>query len=320
MPKTALVATPAPARTSDDVHARPGGGPGSARRHRQTVIAWMFAAPFVVIFAVFMILPIVSSLGFSFTDMTTRDIQTPFNVDFVGFQQYADVLTDPEFLNAARVTALFVLVGIPVTVALALALALALNSGIRRFRPIYRLGFYAPVVTSVVAVSVIWRYILARDGLLNMLLAVVGIQGPDWLNSTTWALPSLIVMATWRNVGTLMVIFLAGLQGIPAAITEAAAMDGAGPWRRLRSVTLPLLRPTMLLGGVLISVGYLQFFEEAYVMTQGGPLDSTLSMTYYTFNTFGFGDLAKASAASYIMFVVIAVVSVVQFRALRRAS
>ncbi len=284
------------------------------------MIAWMFAAPFVVIFAVFMILPILSSLGFSFTDMTARDIRKPFNVNFVGLRQYADVLTDPQFLHAARVTALFVLVGIPLTVGLGLALALALNSGTRRFRPIYRLGFYAPVVTSVVAVSVIWRYILARDGLLNMLLAVAGIQGPDWLNSPTWALPSLIVMAAWRNTGTLMVIFLAGLQGIPAEITEATAMDGAGPWRRLRSVTLPLLRPTMLLGGVLISVGYLQFFEEAYVMTQGGPLGSTLSMTYYTFNSFGFGDLAKASAASYIMFVVIAVAGVVQFRVLRRTT
>ncbi|NUO99720.1 MAG: sugar ABC transporter permease [Nonomuraea sp.] len=267
-----------------------------------------------------MVLPIVSSFGFSFTDMTARDVQTPFSVDFVGLQQYADVLGDPEFQNAAGVTGLFVLVGIPVTVALGLGLALALNSGVRRFRPIYRLAFYAPVVTSVVAVSVIWRYILARDGLLNMLLAVVGIDGPDWLNSTTWALPSLIVMAAWRNTGTLMVIFLAGLQSIPADITEAASIDGAGRWRRLRSVTLPLLRPTMLLGGVLISVGYLQFFEESYVMTQGGPLDSTLSMTYYTFNTFGFGDFAKASAASYIMFVVIAVVSVVQFRALRRST
>ncbi|MEV4287155.1 sugar ABC transporter permease [Nonomuraea bangladeshensis] len=310
--------TPVRAGVSGDVPARTGRGLHPAIRRRQTLIAWLFATPFVVIFAVFMILPIVSSLGLSFTDMTARDIQTPFNVNVVGFQQYADVLTDPEFRNAARVTALFVLIGIPVTVALGLALALMLNSGIRRFRPVYRVAFYAPVVTSVVAVSVIWRYILARDGLLNMLLAAVGVQGPDWLNDTTWALPSLIMMAVWRNTGTLMVIFLAGLQSIPADVMEAAAMDGAGRWRRLRSVTVPLLRPTMLLGGVLISVGYLQFFEEAYVMTQGGPLDSTLSMTFYTFNTFGFGDFAKASAASYIMFVVIAVVSIVQFRALRR--
>ncbi|MGW0482715.1 carbohydrate ABC transporter permease [Nonomuraea sp. NPDC003214] len=307
-------------RASHDVRARRAGGANSERRRRQTLIAWLFTAPFVVIFAVFMILPIASSIGFSFTDMTAQDIQSPFNVDFVGFEQYANVLSDPEFQNAAWVTALFVIVGIPVTVALGLGLALALNSGIRRLRPIYRVAFYAPVVTSVVAVSVIWRYILARDGLLNMVLALVGIEGPDWLNSTTWALPSLILMAVWRNTGTLMIIFLAGLQAIPTDVREAAEMDGAGRWRRLRSVTLPLLRPTMLLGSVLISVGYLQFFEEAFVMTQGGPLSSTLSMTYYTFNTFGFGDFAKASAASYIMFVVIAAVSILQFRLLRRST
>ncbi|MEU4572664.1 carbohydrate ABC transporter permease [Nonomuraea sp. ATR24] len=307
-------------RASHDVRARRAGGANSERRRRQTLIAWLFTAPFVVVFAVFMILPIASSIGFSFTDMTAQDIQSPFNVDFVGFEQYANVLSDPEFQNAAWVTALFVIVGIPVTVALGLGLALALNSGIRRLRPIYRVAFYAPVVTSVVAVSVIWRYILARDGLLNMVLALVGIEGPDWLNSTTWALPSLILMAVWRNTGTLMIIFLAGLQAIPTDVREAAEMDGAGRWRRLRSVTLPLLRPTMLLGSVLISVGYLQFFEEAFVMTQGGPLSSTLSMTYYTFNTFGFGDFAKASAASYIMFVVIAAVSILQFRLLRRST
>ncbi|WP_219499034.1 carbohydrate ABC transporter permease [Nonomuraea ceibae] len=307
-------------RASHDVRARRAGGANSERRRRQTLIAWLFTAPFVVVFAVFMILPIASSIGFSFTDMTAQDIQSPFNVDFVGFEQYANVLSDPEFQNAAWVTALFVIVGIPVTVALGLGLALALNSGIRRLRPIYRVAFYAPVVTSVVAVSVIWRYILARDGLLNMVLALVGVEGPDWLNSTTWALPSLILMAVWRNTGTLMIIFLAGLQAIPTDVREAAEMDGAGRWRRLRSVTLPLLRPTMLLGSVLISVGYLQFFEEAFVMTQGGPLSSTLSMTYYTFNTFGFGDFAKASAASYIMFVVIAAVSILQFRLLRRST
>ncbi|MEU8326146.1 sugar ABC transporter permease [Nonomuraea sp. NPDC048881] len=311
---------PGRARASRDVRARRAGGANSERRRRQTTVAWLFAAPFVVVFAVFMVLPIAGSIGFSFTDLTARDIQSPFNVDFVGLQQYADVLTDPEFQNAAGVTALFVLVGIPATVALGLGLALALNSGVRRLRPVYRVAFYAPVVTSVVAVSVIWRHILARDGLLNMVLALAGVEGPDWLNSTTWALPSLILMAVWRNTGTLMVIFLAGLQAVPADVAEAASMDGAGPWRRLRSITLPLLRPTILLGCVLISVGYLQFFEEAFVMTQGGPLGSTLSMTYYTFNAFGFGDFAKASAASYIMFVIIAAVGVLQFRLLRRAT
>ncbi|MET0842432.1 MAG: sugar ABC transporter permease, partial [Mycetocola sp.] len=164
---------------------------------------------------------------------------------------------------------------------------------------------------------VVWRYILQQDGLLNSGLALIGITGPNWLNDTTWALPSLIMMAVWRNVGTLMVIFLAGLQAIPEELQEAALMDGAGPWRRLRSITLPLLRPTLLLGAVLISVGYLQFFEEAFVMTKGGPLDSTLSIAYYTYQQFGFGEYGLASAASYVLFLAIALLALVQFRVLR---
>nr|WP_269328033.1 sugar ABC transporter permease [Kineosporia mesophila] len=199
----------------------------------------------------------------------------------------------------------------------ALALALALNSGSGRIVSLFRVGFYAPVVTSIVAVSVVWRYILQPEGLANQALSLIGIQGPDWLNDSTWALPSLILMAVWRNVGTLMIIFLAGLQAVPQDVHEAAMMDGAGGFRRLISVTLPLLRPTLLLGAVLISVGYLQFFEEAFVMTKGGPLDATLSVAYYTYQQFGFGEYGLASAASYVLFLVIALVSLVQFRLLR---
>jgi multiple sugar transport system permease protein len=172
-------------------------------------------------------------------------------------------------------------------------------------------------VTSVVAVAVVWRFILQPDGLVNRALGGLGIAGPDWLHSSTWAMPSLIVMAAWRNMGTLMVIFLAGLQALPAEVGEAATADGATAWQRFRHVTLPLLRPTLLLGAILISVGYLQFFEEPFVMTEGGPLNSTLSATYFTFNQFGFGRYGAASAASYVLFAVIAAVSVLQFRLLR---
>ncbi len=149
------------------------------------------------------------------------------------------------------------------------------------------------------------------------MLSWVGISGPDWLNSTTWAMPALIMMAVWRNMGTLMIIFLAGLQTIPEDVKEAAAIDGAGAWKRFTRITLPLLRPTLLLGAVLLSVGYLQFFEEPFVMTKGGPLASTLSISYFTFNQFGFGKYGYASAASYVLFVAIALLSLVQFRALR---
>ncbi len=292
-------------------------GPAAARRRRQGYVAWGFAAPFVLVFGFFMLLPLVSSFAMSFTDFTSRDVRSPFAVNFVGIQQYLDLFGDPRFLKSLGVTALFVVIGIPVTMVVALALAVALNSGISMFRAVFRVGFYAPVVTSIVAVSVVWRYILQPDGLLNTALGWVGIDGPNWLNDTRWALPSLILMAVWRNVGTLMVIFLAGLQSVPQEVQEAAAIDGASPWRRLISVTLPLLRPTLLLGAVLISVGYLQFFEEAFVMTQGGPLDSTLSTAFYTFEQFGFGNYGLASAASYVLFLAIALLSLLQFRLLR---
>ena len=298
-------------------HPAAGRGPGKARRRRQALVAWMFALPFVLVFAAFMLVPIVGSFAMSFTDFQARDTTHPFAVNFAGLTQYTALFTDPRFLTSMRVTATFVFLGIPSTIALALALAVALNSGIKRFRAVFRVGYYAPVVTSIIAVAVVWRYVLQPDGLLNTVLAWVGIDGPNWLHSTTWALPALTMMAVWRNTGTLMIIFLAGLQAVPEEVLEAAAIDGAGSWRRFGSVVLPLLRPTILLGSVLISVSYLQFFEESFVMTQGGPLDSTLSVAYYTYQQFGFGDYGRASASSYVLFVAIAVLSIVQFRLLR---
>ncbi|ALX66783.1 carbohydrate ABC transporter permease [Microbacterium sp. XT11] len=292
-------------------------GLGAVRRRRQALIAWGFALPFVVIFAIFMLVPIIGSFAMSFTDFTARDIRSPFAVNFVGIQQFVALFSDSRFLTSLGVTGLFVLVGIPVTMVVALALALALNSGRGRLVAFFRVGFYAPVVTSIVAISVVWRYILQPDGLVNSALATIGIEGPNWLNDPRFALPSLIMMAVWRNVGTLMVIFLAGLQAVPEDVNEAATMDGASAWRRLVSVTLPLLRPTLLLGAVLISVGYLQFFEEAFVMTKGGPLDSTLSVAFYTYQQFGFGEYGLASAASYVLFLAIALLSLLQFRLLR---
>lgn len=304
-------------RSARSVRAGRTGRTAGPVRRRQALAAWMFALPFVAVFGVFMLLPLVSSFLMSFTDFRSSDVQTPTQVDFVGLDQYTRLFADPQFRRALLNTGYFVLFGIPLTMAVALLLAVALNNGITRFRAAFRLGFYTPVVTSIVAVAVVWRYVLQPDGLVNSLLGRIGVHGPDWLHSTTWAMPSLIVMAAWRNMGTLMVVFLAGLQNVPHELQEAAAIDGAGPLRRFRSVTLPLLRPTLLLGAVMLSVGYLQFFEEPFVMTQGGPLDSTLSATYYTYKQFGFGNYGGASAASYVLFVAVALLSLVQFRFLR---
>lgn len=231
-----------PAGVAPDA-GRPGGGdPGRARRRKQGVVAWLFALPFVVIFGIFMLVPIVSSFLMSFTDFTSRDVQQPFAVGFVGLDQYIDLFSNPQFRKSMSVTAYFVVVGIPLTMIVALALAVALNSGINRFRTAFRVGFYTPVVTSIVAVAVVWRFILQDDGLLNAILGLVGIDGPNWLHSTTWAMPAMIMMAVWRNMGTLMIIFLAGLQTIPEEVKEAAAIDGATGWQSFRRITLPLLQ------------------------------------------------------------------------------
>ena len=290
----------------------------SSGRSRQGRAAWVLALPFCLLFTVFTAWPVLSSLYMSFTDIKQRDLHSPFSVNPVGFDNYAKVLADPTFRQAAFNTAYFVVVGVPLTLTVALLAALALDKGITRFRGLFRVGYYMPVVTSIVAVAVVWRFILQPDsGVLNTMLGWVGIQGPDWLGSTTWAMPSLIVMATWRNFGTAMVIFLAGLQSVPALLHEAAAIDGAGPWQRFRHITLPMLRPTILFVSVTTGIGYLQFFEEPFVMTDGGPLNSTMSMSMYTYKQFGFGNYGFASAMSYVMFVVIVALTALQFRALR---
>ena len=294
---------------------RPGRRP--AWRRRQAAVAWLLALPFTALFLAFMIGPVAASLALSLTDMTSRDLRSPLAVDFVGLSNFTELFSDETFVRSMWNTAYFVCVGVPLTVVVSLAIALALNSGIQRFRTVYRVGFYTPVVTSIVAIAVVWKYILDPDGLLNQALAAIGIHGPDWLNDTSTAMPSLIVMAMWRNMGTLMIVFLAGLQGVPSELYEAAKVDGASAVQRFRFVTLPMMRPTLLLGCVLISVFYFQFFEEAYVMTGGGPLDSTLSVTYFTYNEFGYGDYGYASAAAYVLTIAIALVTLIQFRVLR---
>ncbi|WP_354477485.1 sugar ABC transporter permease [Marisediminicola sp. UYEF4] len=283
-----------------------------------TWVAWGFAAPFMILFVVFMAGPILASFAMSFTDLTTRDLRSPFNVNFVGVENYINLLNDPRFIKALSNTAVFVIAGVPLTIVLALLVALALNNGINKFRTVFRVGYYAPVVTSIVAIAIVWKFILQPDGLLNGFLAIFGISGPNWLENTTFALPSLIAMAIWRNIGTLMVIFLAGLQGVSQEQLEAAMMDGAGPVKRFFNVVVPALRPTLLFAAVITGIGFLQFFEEPFVMTRGGPLDATLSTAMYTFNQFGFGNYSYASAASYVLFLGIVVLSLVQFRFLRQ--
>jgi multiple sugar transport system permease protein len=292
-----------------------------APRHswRQDLIGWSFAAPFVILFGIFLALPIVAAFLLSFTSFGLRDLQNPIGTSVVGVKNYVDLFGDPKFWKSLGNTAYFVVVGVPLTLALGLVIANALSRGITRFRTAFRVGYYLPVITSIVAIAVVWRFLLNPDvGLINMILSNFGITGPDWLANSALAMPSIIAMAVWRNLGFAMVVFVAGMQAIPAMLYEAAAIDGAGRWQAFRFVTLPMLRPTILFMLVITTIGYLQLFEEPFVMTDGGPLDATLSVTMYMYQQgFEFFHQGYASAIAYVLFVIVAIVAFLQFRFLR---
>ncbi|WP_329310175.1 carbohydrate ABC transporter permease [Streptomyces sp. NBC_01262] len=297
------------------------GAPRRARRPRgaarRTAVAWLFLAPFTVVFLVYTAIPTVAALAFSLTDLRGADLRHPFAVDFTALDNYLRLFQDQSFLRDILNTAVFVAVGVPLTMGTGLALALALNSGIRRMRGVFRTVFFAPVVTNIVAVALIWQYAFNASGTVNKVLGAVGFAGPNWLDDPNLTMPVVILLGVWRNFGTAMVLFLAGLQAIPQDVYEAASLDGAGRWQQLRRITLPLLRPTTLMVSVLLTVFYLQVFDEPYLLTNGGPLGSTESVALYTYHQFGVGEFGMSSAASFVTLLLVMLVSAVQFRLLR---
>lgn len=309
---TDVARAPASPPSEPNVQAR-------AQRRTANLTGWGFSLPWFVLFAVFLAGPILASLLLSFTDFGLRDLRNPIGTDFIGLDNFAQLGSDPKFLQAALNTLYFVVAGVPLTLGAGLGAAILLNSAVIRFRTFFRMAFYLPVVTSIVAIAVIWRYLLHPDlGLVNTLLGAAGVDGPNWLAHPVLAMPAIILMAVWRNVGFVMVIFLAGLQGISSDVKEAARVDGASKWREFRHITLPLLRPTMLFASVITGIGYLQLFEEPFVMTGGGPLDRTLSVTMLVYQQgFNFLNFGYASAIAYALFVAIVVLTVVNFRLLR---
>ena len=280
----------------------------------------MFVAPFVLTFGTFGLIPLVSSFAMAFTDLRARDIRTPFNVDFVGIANFVTVLTDESFLRALRNTLFFVVLGVPVTMFIALVLAVLLNSVSRRVATFFRVGYYIPVITTIVAVAVVWRLMYQDTGVINTLLGVAGITGPNWLSDPNTALVAITVMAIWRNVGGSMVIFLAGLQSIPSEVNEAASIDGANAWQKFFRVTIPMMMPTILLNTILITTGYMQFFDEPFVMTNGGPLESTTSIALQVYNQFKYGNYSIGAAGAYILFALVGILAIIQFRFFRQRT
>jgi len=301
--------------------ARPGKASSlAAQRRRSALIAWVFVAPFVLTFGVFGLIPLVSSLAMSFTDLRARDIRNPFNVNFVGFDNFVAVLTDPSFQRALFNTLMFVVVGVPATLFLALVLAVLLNSVSRKVATFFRVGYYTPVITTIVAVAVVWRIMYQNTGVINTILASVGIAGPNWLSDPNTALLAITIMAVWRNIGASMVIFLAGLQGIPADVNEAASIDGANAVQKFFRITIPMMMPTILLNTILVTTGYMQFFDEPFVMTNGGPLESTTSIALQVYNQFKYGNYSVGAAGAYVLFALVGILALIQFRFFRQRT
>jgi multiple sugar transport system permease protein len=266
--------------------------------------AWGFVAPALVVIGVFFLLPVVAGLGLSLTDFDIYALADFANLRFVGIENYVRLLQAPLFWQALGNTLYFVVVGVPLSIAVSLGAALLLHSRLARFKTFFRTALFAPVVATIVAVAVIWRYLFhTRYGMVNHVLGAIGVDPVDWLGDPHWAMPTIILLAVWKNFGYNMVIFMAGLQAIPEELYEAARIDGASWWRELVHITLPMLGPTLLMVGILTTAGYFQLFAEPYVMTQGGPLRSTVSVLYFMYEEgFKWWNFGAASAVALMLF------------------
>jgi len=240
---------------------------------------------------------------------------------WVGLANYQDLAGDPLFYRVMLQTGVFVLLYVVFDVLLALGLAIALNQKVR-FQALYRTAYFMPVVTSMVAGAILWSWIFdPRTGLLNAMLALVHLGPVRWLSDTHWALPSLVMVSVWKNLGYDMLLFLAGLQAVPAQQLEAASLDGANGWQRFRFVTLPMLGPTLVMVTMMATIRAFQTFDTVYLMTEGGPHRSTTIIGFWLFqNAFTYFKLGKASALAYILFAVLVALSGLQWWARRRLS
>ncbi|MFD5388395.1 carbohydrate ABC transporter permease [Streptomyces sp. NPDC059474] len=309
----------APTRTAATAAPlRPPRGPLRGRRSRrhgsETLAAWLFLLPSLAGFLVFTAGPVIAAGVISLLDW---NLFSPPR--FIGLDNFARLGPDDTFWSALGNTAYFTFVSVPLTLLVSLGLALLLNQGLRRMA-VFRSLLLLPYATITVAVAFVWVWLyIPHDGLINAVLGVFGIDGPAWLISDDWAMPALIVMSVWKSFGFGMVIFLAGLQAIPQQLYEAAKVDGASPWRTFREVTLPLLSPSVFFTVVTSIIGSFQVFDQALVMTDGGPGTSTTTLVMYIYRT-GFENYEQgyAAAQSMVLFAFIVVITAAQFLLQRR--
>jgi lactose/L-arabinose transport system permease protein len=273
-------------------------------------VPYVLLAPTLLLFLVFYVYPIISSFLLSFKTRVNGEYV------FAGLDNYTRMLQDPLFYKALGNSAIILLVQVPLMLSLAVLLAVAVNSSFLKFKGVFRIGFFTPVLTSLVAASVIFLLILNKDyGLLNYLLSLIGIEPIGWLSDGYWPLVTLIIVTTWRWAGYNMVIILAGLQNIPGELYEAASIDGASKLKQFFYVTLPQLKPVLLVTFIMSTIGSFQLFDEPFTMTHGGPNNRTLTITLYLYqHGFKYFDFGYASAITYAVVFIIAVLSFVQFK------
>ena len=289
---------------------------------KERTAGWVFAGPALLAIALFFAVPALASLVLSFTDFDIYALADRANLRFVGLGNYAALLQKPLFWKAMGNTLWFVVFGVPLIVAASLAAALLVNSRLLLWRPVWRVALFAPFVTTLVATAVVWNYLLhTRYGLINYGLGKLGIAPVDWLGDPATSLPAILLFVAWKTFGYNMVIFLAALQTVSGDLLDAARVDGAGWWSRLRHVTLPAIAPTVLLVSILTVAGMFQLFAEPYVMTQGGPEQSTVTVLYFMYEEgFKWWNLGSGAAVAFILFLCILAVTLLQLRVARRAG
>ncbi len=273
--------------------------------------AYLFVAPALLAIGAFFFVPVAASVLLSFTDFDIYAVASRANLRLVGLDNYGRLLGDELFWTAVRNTAYFVVLAAPLSILASLATALLLSARVTRWRSAFRAALFLPVVTTLVAVAVVWRYAFhPRIGLLNALLAPLGIAPVDWLGDPRFAMPAIVLMTIWKNFGFNMVILVAGLQSIPASLYEAARIDGARAFARFSHITLPMLRPTLVFVTVMTLIGDLQLFAEPYVMTQGGPAHATLSVVLLMYlEGFRWWNMGYAAAIAFVLFAMMLVLT-----------
>ncbi len=284
--------------------------------------AYFFLAPALIPIFVFFFVPALAAFLLSFTDFDIYSLSNIEYARFVGWRNYVQLFKDPLFWKAMTNTLYYVLVGGPLSIAASLGTALLVNSRFIRFQGLFRAVYFAPVVTTLVAVAVVWRFMYhPRFGLLNYALSFLGIAPIDWLGDPLWAMPAIILMSIWKNFGYNMIIFVAGLQSIPAQLYEAARIDGAGFWEQFKSITLPMLAPTTVFVSIIAMIGNFQLFTEPYVMTQGGPVNSTLSIVLLMYQQgFRWWNLGYSAAIAFVLFGFILLGSLLQAKWQKRGE